>query len=128
MDPIPDEIRQFLAANFDALEQLEALRVLGEDSGREWSSEEIAGQIQATPAMSLVHIAALEGRGLLVCERREGRTFCRFGAKTPELEQQLRTVLDLYRQRPVTMIRLVYPGANQALRDFSEAFKLRKEK
>jgi hypothetical protein len=84
--------------------------------------------MQTTAELAVAHIAALEGRGLLQCERRDGSLYCRFGTRSPELEAQLQQLLELYRQRPVTMIRLVYEKPSDPLRDFSDAFRLRKEK
>jgi hypothetical protein len=37
-------------------------------------------------------------------------------------------VLQLYRERPVSMIKLVYARARDPLRNFADAFRLRKEK
>lgn len=127
MEPLPDDVRQFLAANVDSLEQLEALRILSEGVKQEWRVADFAAQIQATPELTLAHVAALEARGLLHCERREDNLFCRYGCRSPDLDQQLQALLACYRQRPVTMIRLVSQRATDALRDFSDAFKLRKE-
>jgi hypothetical protein len=127
LEPFPEDVRQFLAANIDSLEQLETLRILGEDDAREWEHTEIAQHVQSSPETILAHLATLEGRGLLHCERREGRTFCGYGPHSPELEIQVRELLDLYRQRPVSMIRIVHQRAENALRDFSDAFKFRRE-
>ena len=58
---------------------------------------------------------------------RGGETLARHGAKSPEIAAQVAKLLDAYRQRPVTMIKLVYERANERLRAFSDAFRLRKE-
>lgn len=127
MDPIPEEVWQFLAANIDSLEQLEILRVLGEDRVREWPDDEIGKQVQSAPGKITMHLNALEARGMLTCVRRDGRVFCRYGPQSPELEPQILRLLELYEQRPVTMIRMVYERANNALRNFADAFRLKKE-
>lgn len=127
MDPLPDDVRQFLESAVDSIEQLEVLRVLSEDPAREWRDDELVVQIQSTLAKTLADLGALEARGLLRSTRRDGHLSCRFSPHTPELESQLRRLLDYYRQRPVTMIRMVHERKRHALQDFSDAFKLRKE-
>lgn len=42
LDPFPEEIKKFIDANIESIEQLEILRVLGECPQREWSFAELA--------------------------------------------------------------------------------------
>jgi hypothetical protein len=44
LDGLPDDVRKFLDASIDSMEQLETLRVLSEEKGREWRVQEIARQ------------------------------------------------------------------------------------
>jgi len=126
-DPLSDDVRRFLDENVESLEQLEILRVLAEDPGREWAATELAGAIQAEPATAAKHLAALGGRGLITQTTAGAESAGRHGARTPELAAKVEALLSAYRQRPVTMIKLVYERANERLRAFSDAFRLRKE-
>ncbi len=127
VDPFPDDVRVFLEGNIDCLEQLETLRILGGDPARQWSAAEMARETQTSPEAMDSHLAALSARGLLTTEAREGTLYCRYGTRSAELDEKLRRLLELYRQRPVTMIRMVYEKASQTLRTFAEAFRLRKK-
>ncbi|HJT75788.1 MAG TPA: ArsR family transcriptional regulator [Gemmataceae bacterium] len=127
MEAFPEEVKRFLDANVETVEQLEILRILAEDPGREWPSGELAREVQAQPPALLTHLAALHGRGLLALETRGTDVICRYGPKTPELEAGLSRLLQVYRERPVTMIKLVYARAKDVLRTFAEAFRIRKE-
>lgn len=109
------------------MEQLETLRVLSEEKGREWRDVEIARQIQSSTETTVLHLTALASRGLLKNSHHDDCSFYQYGATSPELESQLGRLLELYRQRPVTMIRMVYERPRSSLRDFSNAFKLRKD-
>lgn len=126
-DPLPEDVRRFLDENIESLEQLEILRVLAEDPGREWAAAELAAEIQADPSAAASHIAALAARGLVATSTRRGETVARHGTRSPELGGRLTQVLAAYHERPVTMIKLVYAKANERLRAFSDAFRLRKE-
>jgi hypothetical protein len=126
LDPLPDDVRQFLESSIDSLEQLETLRVLGEDPAKEWPVDELSRQIQSTTDQTPKDLSILEGRGMLRCVRREGRVLCSFGPKSSDLESQIHRLLELYLQRPVTMIRMLYERKANVLRDFSDAFRFRK--
>lgn len=126
-EPFPEDVDRFLDKNVGSIDQLEILRVLGEDPNREWKAAALAQEIQAKPEEMGRHLAALRSRGLLITETREADLFCRWGPATPELENDLRKVLQFYRERPVSMIKLVYAQAADPLRNFADAFRLRGE-
>jgi hypothetical protein len=126
-EPIPEDVRRFLDANIESIDQLEVLRVLGEDPAREWQAAALAAAVQAPPESMAGHLAALAGRGLLAAETRGTELVCRYKPATPEIAAILTRVLQVYRERPVTVIKLVYARAADPLRAFADAFRLRKE-
>lgn len=113
--------------NIESIDQLEILRVLGEQPTREWTPATLAGEVQATPPAIAAHVAALQARGLLTSVQQGGELVCQYGPHTPELQQLVSRLLQLYKERPVTLIRLVYARASGRLRAFADAFRLRKE-
>lgn len=127
MEPFPEDVRKFLESHIASVEQLEILRVLGEAPDREWSDEEIRGQVQVSEESVKAHLQSLQERGLLRSRRAEARIYCQYGAQSAKLAEQVRRLLELYRQRPVTMIRMVYERPSMSLREFSDAFRLRKK-
>jgi hypothetical protein len=128
MDPIPQDIARFMRANIESLEQLELLRVLSEDPTKEWQPEPLGREAQANPQAAASHLAALSSRGLLTIITRGSETLYRHGCGSPGLDKMLSRLLQLYKERPVTMIRLVYTQATDRLRAFADAFRVRKEK
>ncbi len=127
VEPLPEEVRRFLDENVESLEQLEILRVLAEEPDRAWGAADLAAVIQSDPATAAAHLVALGGRGLVTLSTVGGEAAGRHGARTPDLGGRVNAVLSAYRERPVTMIKLVYARANERLRAFSDAFRLRKE-
>lgn len=127
MDPIPDDVRQLLDSHIDSIEQLEILRVLGEDATREWRDDEIATQTQSTTEMAQTNLFALEARGMLMCVQRDGSVACRFGPHSAELEARIRRLLASYQHRPVTMIRIVYERNANTSGSSSDVFKIKKQ-
>jgi DNA-binding IclR family transcriptional regulator len=127
LEPFPEDVRQFLQSSIASVEQLEILRVLGEVPTREWSDDEIRGQAQVSTESIHIHLQALQERGLLRCGRDGERIYYQYGPQSAELEEKVRQMLELYRQRPVTMIRMVYEQPATSLRNFANSFRFRKE-
>lgn len=123
MYSLPDEILQFISSNVRSVEQLEILRVLSEDRQREWSPVELASAVQAAPDATGVHIAELHARGLIAAL--PGGS-CRHGPE-PAHVAILERVLDVYRERPVSMIRVMYERVADPLKSFADAFVVKKD-
>ena len=126
-DPFPEDVCRFLDSNIESIDQLEILRVLGEGPDREWTAAALAEEIQGPPAGMAAHLAALGGRGLVAAESRGGEAVCRYAPATPQVDAMVKRLLQCYRERPVSMIKLVYARAADPLRAFADAFRLRKE-
>lgn len=93
MEPLPEEIRRFLDANIDSVEQLEILRILQSVPDKEWSAPGLVREIQASAPVILAHMQTLHNRGLLTLLSRGEENLCRQGASTPELTAALRQLL-----------------------------------
>ncbi len=116
-----------MEANIDSVDQLEILRVLGEDPNRQWRAADLAGEVQTPPPAIGTHLAALHARGLLIVQMRETESYCRYGPRNAETADKLAQLLQVYRERPVSMIKHVYARARDPLKSFAEAFRLKKE-
>lgn len=127
METFPEDVTRFLYNNVESIDELEILRVLGEDREREWDFVALAGAVQSDPQAVRAHLAAMHARGLLEMTGRGGGLTCRYGAGNPELEDMILRLLQLYKERPVTMIRMVYEQARDRLRAFADSFRIRKE-
>lgn len=126
MEPLPQEIVDFLLKNISSIEQLEILRVLNEKPEKEWEASELGPLVQASAEVVASHVIAMENRGLLTFVDKKTH-LCRFGPK-PDLTDMVEQLLQFYQQRPVSMIRLVYDRATIHLRTFSDSFRLKDDK
>jgi hypothetical protein len=126
MEPLPEDVIRFLDSHVESIDQLEILRLLGESPDREWAVAALAKEIQSPADKVSADLAALAGRGLVGTELRGRETVCRYNPANPELNGQVQRLLQLYRERPVSMIKLVYARAADPLRAFADAFRLRK--
>jgi hypothetical protein len=121
----PDDVSRFLDENVESIDQLEILRLLWESPGTEWTETSLAGEVQTQPKDVAAHLAALSARGLLHAEPRGAGWVCRYGPHDARRDELLRKVLQLYRERPVSMIKLVAARAKNPLRNFADAFRVR---
>jgi hypothetical protein len=126
-EPLPEDVCRFLGENIESIDQLELLRVLGEGAGREWTAAALAAEVQGPPDELTGHLGALAARGLVAAERRGAEAAWRYAPATPELDAMVVRLLQCYRERPVSMIKLVYAQAADPLRAFADAFRLRKK-
>lgn len=125
--PIPEQMLTFIDDHIESIDQLEILRVLGEDPKKTWTADSLARECQIKPPNIAAILSALEKRGLLKTENLASGLVSSFAQKTPELNDTLSQLLKLYRERPVTLIKLIYARANDRLKEFADAFRLRKE-
>lgn len=127
VEPIPEDVSRFMHDYVETIDQLEILRVLSEVPDREWDIASLAHEVQAEPQRIRAHLAAMAARGLLSMTVQGPNITCRHGAGTPDLEQMVSRLLQVYRERPVTMIKMVYERAKDPLRAFADAFRFRKK-
>jgi repressor of nif and glnA expression len=125
LESFPDDVRQFLEANISSVEQLEILRVLGENPASQWIDEEIRKAAQVSAESIRGQLQELQQRGLLRSWTAENAVYCQYGPHSAELESKVARLLELYQQRPVTMIRMVYDKPAASLRNFADAFRIR---
>ncbi len=127
MEPIPEDVSRFMHDYVETIDQLEILRVLSEGPEREWDIASLAHEVQAEPQRVRAHLAAMTARGLLSMTVRGPNVACRYGAGSTELDGMVSRLLQVYRERPVTMIKLVYERARDPLRAFADAFRFRRK-
>lgn len=119
MEPFPEDVRQFMAANIESLVQLEILRLLAADQDRTWDAASLAPEVQAQPQKTARDLAALYRRGLITAL--PGPASCyQYGPQGPLLEAEVAELLQLYNERPVTVIRMIYSGDHLALNHLAD--------
>ncbi len=106
------------------MDHLRALLLLAADARSEWNAMGVAGKLYIPPAQAAEVLAGLAAKKLLIA-RGQPMSY-RYQPQTPELGELVKELAELDRQRPVTLINLVYarPGALQA---FADAFKIKKD-
>jgi hypothetical protein len=123
-DGLKSEVQQFIVRYFRSVEQLEVLSVLISNSRQSWSVREVFRKIQSSEKSISDCLEYFAREGLVIAEA--GGTY-RFEANSQFAPLALE-FSQAYRERPVTIIELIYRTPSQQIQSFSDAFKLRKEK
>jgi hypothetical protein len=123
-ESLPEDVHRFIVEHINSVEQLEALLLLRSDPQRQWSIDEVAQALYTQHAAAQMRLSDLQTRGLLSPTDSDHWQYKPGGE---ELDQLIGRIAELYRERRVTVITLIYSKPHQQVQAFADAFKLRKD-
>ena len=109
-----DEFCQFLQSAVPAVEAAEFLLLVKGDPARAWTPPEGAAR----------YVSSLQAGGLVQVDS-EQRVL--YKPASDVLAAHVGTLERLYRERPVTLIRVIYGLRDSKIRSFADAFRLRRK-
>ena len=121
-----DEFCNFLQGAIPTVDAAELVLALRREAARWWSVAEAAAVLGANGSLSEEEVGRslqdLHAQGLVAldAERR-----AQFRPASEVLAAHVATLEKVYRERPVTLIRVIYGLRDQKIRSFADAFKLR---
>jgi hypothetical protein len=122
-DLIPEDLRDFILRHIDSIAQLEALLLLRRNLSEAWTAEVGARRLYISEAEATNALDQLCESGLLTCD--EGRY--RFDPQSDEQRQMVERLAESYSRHLIPVTNLIH-GKPRRLREFSDAFKIRKER
>ena len=122
---VPDEVRRFLADEIHSVEQLEVLLSLHRQPAEWWTAERMAAELRTSSDSVATRMAEMTVRGLLESQEEDGLRY-RYCRAKPETGRVVEMLDRLYNERRVTIITLIFSKPLDSIRDFSDAFRLRK--
>ena len=125
--PIPEPVARFLAVHIRSLEQLEILLLLAGQPDRAWSADTVYDVIRSSLSSTAERLDELRLQGLLSVSAGEDRVY-RFQPQAPEIAAAVETLGQLYKERRVKIVELIYSQPTDPLQHFAEAFKFKKDK
>lgn len=122
-----DEFCQFLRVAVPTVDAAELLLLLARDRERWWSAAEAAAAL--APGVSLTETEVLQyfvvfQSNALIAVAPDKRVQYRPAHGT--LEAHGRLLAQAYRERPVTLIRVIYALRDSKIQSFADAFRLRR--
>jgi hypothetical protein len=122
-DVIPGDVRLFIIENIDSIAQLEGLLLLRSTPESSMSAGEVAQRLYTTDEEAREFLAALATSGFL---KVENETY-RYAPATPEQEQMVSTVAEVYARYLVPLTNLIHSKPKTKVQKFADAFKIRKD-
>jgi hypothetical protein len=127
LSDLPDDIQNFIAINISSVAQLELLLLLRAEADREWSADDVSQALRAAASGMAGQLEDLEAKGLLYVTHSPESRF-RYRPRDAEQDAVVARLADLYRERRVAVISLIYSERIDKARSFADAFRIRKEK
>src|SRR5687768_9784920 len=126
MEDIPEELKQFIFASFESMDQLRILLLLQASPERDWSILAMSTNLYLRPELAQKGLDTLQRKGFVVVHDQSDPHY-RYQPASTALEQMVQAVVMLDQTRPVTLIKLIYARPQDPLQSFADAFKLRKD-
>lgn len=119
---LPEDVAAFLMRHIDSVPQLEGLLLLWESAGRPWSGEELAARLYLRGETLQPLLAGLV-RSRLIEPTGDGFVFPA-GSSNAALVSR---VAAAYRANLIQAAGLIHSKASSAVREFAQAFRIKKE-
>jgi hypothetical protein len=121
-DQIPSQVEIFVRDCIGSIAELELLLLLAEDPAQSWTVDAAARQLYVTPASVEAVFTQMTSKGLLS----HGAEGYRFTPRTPELDETIKALKELYASRRLKVMEMIYAGPTEKYQSFADAFRLRK--
>jgi hypothetical protein len=123
---IPEEVRRFILDAVPSVTHIEVLLQLHARPAEWWSAGRMAAEVRMPAAAVLDRMEELCRRGLLEVRIGEDLVF-RYAPARPELDRAAMALAHVYPAWRVAIAELIVSKRGDPVRDFSEAFRIRRE-
>lgn len=124
---VPAEVKAFVARYLPSVEHLEVFMLLHKNRERFWSSREVAAELRIADARASDVLERLASDNFLDIKISNDLLY-RFNPVNPGLDAAAGQSADYYLRERIAMINLVMTGSLDPIREFAEAFRLRRGK
>jgi hypothetical protein len=121
---IESEIRNFISRYIDSVEQLEILLLLRNAGDKQWTAAEINDRLQSNLSSIQSRLKGLCDLKFIMCTQ---NVFQYQKTKDPDMERILDKLAHVYKEKRNRIIEIIFSKPQDKLRDFSDAFRIRKD-
>lgn len=119
---LPRSVRDLIEHHFDSAPDVDTLLLLRREQ-RGWTASAVARELRIDVDQAADILVRLRQRGLL---RAEGESYY-FHPRDAALTEAVAQLAELYPAYRIAIVYLIYAMPTRRIRDFSDAFRLRKE-
>jgi hypothetical protein len=123
---IPHEVKTFLREHINSLVQLEVLLLLHGNPTGAWDVDKVNRELQLGTELIRKQLADLHGHGLLDLAEGADEAY-RYNPVTSELDQAVNALAKCYKERRVSVTSFIYSSPLDSIRNFADAFRIRKD-
>jgi hypothetical protein len=124
--PIPNDVRQFILENIDSIAQLEALLLLRGSPNEEWGAQKVAKRLYISEQEATPLLARLSAEGLIAFSNDKPPLY-RYQPASDDLALIVDRLVETYSKHLVPVTNLVHSKPRTRIREFADAFNLRKD-
>jgi hypothetical protein len=122
-----DEFCRFIQTVLPSVDAAELLLALYESADTWWTPAALVAKLRPASSISDAdaqrYLDQFQARGLIAVAPDRS---LQFRPADEPLREQVRTLAQAYKERPVTLIRMIYALRDTKIQSFADAFKLRK--
>ena len=122
-NPIPLDLQIFIVRHIDSIAQIEALLLLRRHAPETWDLASTSRRLYISEQETLEILENLCADGLLQC----GGGVYHFACRTPETERMVKRLAEAYAENLIAVTNIIH-GKPRRIREFANAFKLRKDR
>jgi hypothetical protein len=120
---LSDVVKRLIAESIDSVPELEAILLLCEDRERRWTAAEAGQRLYVSTTMAAHILGLLTSRGFF----EQTDDSYRYAPKSPDLDSAVRALASSYSRSLIAVTRAIHSKPGASVRQFAEAFRLRKE-
>lgn len=124
---LPDQLKSFISKYLHSLEELEIIILIFNSGDTLWPVSEVNKYVPGNEQLISRILEELESHGLLKTQKMPGLVYKK-GPLTEESASLLKELETAYRERRIQVLNLIICRSDDDLRNFSDAFKIRKER
>lgn len=119
---IPESLRLFLRRNINSVSLLDVLFLLKRGAPRTWSPDELSVEMRTNKSYAASQLAELQALNLIHFDGNK------YSYEPSSQDRELIEELErLYNSRRSTVINFIYSQPIDSIRDFADAFKIKKD-
>lgn len=117
-------VLSFVRSAIKSAWSLELLLLLYRDPRRLWTAEELVREMRASTSVVDESVRILTAAAVVEIDEAGA---IRYAPPSGELAELATALVDLHRQKPVTVLRTIFTAPNEKIRSFADAFLFRRK-
>jgi hypothetical protein len=118
-----EAVLSFVRSSIRSAWALELLLLLRRDPQRVWMIDDLVRELRGSVALVTENLNSLSAVGLVAPTEGEGHAY---RAETAEVDKLVTALVELYAQKPITVLQTIFTTPSDKIQSFSDAFLLKK--